>query len=238
MPGSWSDWSDSVQEPVSQTQSNSRPTRPSYIPPHLRNRAPPVTDNFPLPSSNQNPNSSFIGGFPLRRSESREFGRRGRGGTRDRRRAPSEPNPFGVSARFSEMGISEVDCNDGGINFDAYEDIPVDVSGSDVPPPVNSFAEIDLGDALNQNIRRCKYVKPTPVQRYAIPISIAGRDLMACAQTGSGKTAAFCFPIIFGIMKNRLGTPRPQRGSRTAYPVALILSPTRELSCQVNCRKF
>ncbi|URE41946.1 Succinyl-coa ligase [Musa troglodytarum] len=114
----------------------------------------------------------------------------------------------------------------------------VSTSGETVPPPVNTFAEIDLGDALNENIRRCKYVKPTPVQRHAIPISLGGRDLMACAQTGSGKTAAFCFPIISGIMR---GPPGPrQRGSRTVYPLALILSPTRELSCQIHeeARKF
>ncbi|VAI03907.1 unnamed protein product [Triticum turgidum subsp. durum] len=63
---------------------------------------------------------------------------------------------------------------------------------------------------------------------------------MACAQTGSGKTAAFCFPIISGIMR---GPPvqRSQRGgSRTACPLALILSPTRELSMQIHeeARKF
>ena len=120
-----------------------------------------------------------------------------------------------------------------GINFDAYEDIPVETSGGNVPPPVATFAEIDLGPAVNENIKRCKYVKPTPVQRHAIPISMAGRDLMACAQTGSGKTAAFCFPIIAGILS---GPPnaRPPRGSRTVFPLALILSPTRELSMQVS----
>ncbi|KAL0772477.1 hypothetical protein Bca101_037628 [Brassica carinata] len=64
---------------------------------------------------------------------------------------------------------------------------------------------IDLGEALNLNIRRCKYVTPTPIQRHAIPILLAGRDLMACAQTGSGKTAAFCFPIISGIMRDQHG---------------------------------
>lgn len=68
------------------------------------------------------------------------------------------------------------------------------------------------------------------MQRHAIPISLAGRDLMACAQTGSGKTAAFCFPIISGIMKRK---EFGQRGGRTAYPLGLILSPTRELSVQV-----
>ncbi|XP_022041298.1 DEAD-box ATP-dependent RNA helicase 11-like [Helianthus annuus] len=95
-------------------------------------------------------------------------------------------------------------------------------------PPMND--EIDLGDALNLNIRRSKYVKPTPVQRYTIPISLAGRDLMACAQTGSGKTAAFCFPIISGIMRQQ--SVQKPRGTRTVFPLALILSPTRELSSQ------
>lgn len=81
-------------------------------------------------------------------------------------------------------------------------------------------------------------MKPTPVQRNAIPILLAGRDLMACAQTGSGKTAAFCFPIIAGIMREQY-LQRPH-GGRTVYPLALILSPTRELSCQIHdeAKKF
>ncbi|PHU11411.1 DEAD-box ATP-dependent RNA helicase 37 [Capsicum chinense] len=70
-----------------------------------------------------------------------------------------------------------------------------------------------------------------------MPIARAGRDLMACAQTVSGKTAAFCFPIISGIM--RVQFPRPPR-SRVAFPLALILSLTRELSCQIHdeAKKF
>ncbi|GFZ12965.1 P-loop containing nucleoside triphosphate hydrolases superfamily protein [Actinidia rufa] len=146
-----------------------------------------------------------------------------------------EVNPFGDDdPTEQEFGEQE----NTGINFDAYEDIPVETSGDNVPPPVNTFAEIDLGEALNQNIRRCKYVKPTPVQRHAIPISLAGRDLMACAQTGSGKTAAFCFPIISGIMKDQFAQRRPR--GRVAFPLALILSPTRELSMQIHeeARKF
>ncbi|KAG2534465.1 hypothetical protein PVAP13_9NG066429 [Panicum virgatum] len=150
-------------------------------------------------------------------------------------RRDREPNPF---ANTETADVDFESQENAGINFDAYEDIPVETSGHDVPPPVNTFAEIDLGDALNENIRRCKYVKPTPVQRHAIPIAIAGRDLMACAQTGSGKTAAFCFPIISGILKSR--PPQRQRGSRTACPLALILSPTRELSMQIHeeAKKF
>jgi ATP-dependent RNA helicase DDX3X len=145
-----------------------------------------------------------------------------------------EPNPFAESEAAAAADPAPFEDHENtGINFDAYEDIPVETSGREVPPPVSTFADIDLGAALNDNIRRCKYVRPTPVQRHAIPISLAGRDLMACAQTGSGKTAAFCFPIISGIMR---GPPsaKPQRGGmRTAYPRALILSPTRELSMQV-----
>jgi len=77
-----------------------------------------------------------------------------------------------------------------------------------------------------------KYVKPTPVQRHAIPIFLAGRDLMVCAQTGSGKTAAFCFPIVSGIMRSQ----QIQRlcGYRTVHPLVLIPSPTRELSMQMG----
>ena len=59
-----------------------------------------------------------------------------------------------------------------------------------MPDPITSFADVDLGPSLMSNVQRCKYTKPTPVQRYSIPIGIAGRDLMACAQTGSGKTGA------------------------------------------------
>ncbi|KAJ7544577.1 hypothetical protein O6H91_09G083900 [Diphasiastrum complanatum] len=146
----------------------------------------------------------------------------------------SDPDPFPKE----EPRDALFDQENTGINFDAYEDIPVETSGENVPPAVSTFAEIDLGQILNENIRRCKYLKPTPVQRHAIPISLAGRDLMACAQTGSGKTAAFCFPIIAGIMRN--SPPGRPRGGRKAFPLALILSPTRELSSQIHdeAKKF
>ena len=95
----------------------------------------------------------------------------------------------------------------------------------------------DLPVKLMENVKRCKYTKPTPVQRYSIPIGMAGRDMMACAQTGSGKTAAFCFPIIANILKSGF---QPGARGRKAYPLALVLSPTRELSSQIydEARKF
>jgi len=149
-----------------------------------------------------------------------------------------ESNPFDAQAMAEAEQVFETPNT--GINFDAYEDIPVDVSGTDVPAAISTFADIDLGEALTLNIKRCKYTKPTPVQRHAIPISLAGRDLMACAQTGSGKTAAFMFPIISGTLKNNWPTAGAGGRGRKAYPVALVLSPTRELTCQIHeeARKF
>ncbi|CAD6256525.1 unnamed protein product [Miscanthus lutarioriparius] len=223
------------------------PARSSYVPPHLRNRPASAASSTPAASAPpprstagllSRPGAASAGTFAP--SGGGFGGGRPRGGRWDR-----EPDPFADSdpAPTPSTDTPFEEQQNTGINFDAYEDIPVETSGRDVPPPVSTFAEIDLGEALNDNIRRCKYVRPTPVQRHAIPISLAGRDLMACAQTGSGKTAAFCFPIISGIMK---GPPagRPQRGGgmgmRTAYPSALILSPTRELSMQIHeeARKF
>ncbi|KAL6875788.1 hypothetical protein ACP4OV_013301 [Aristida adscensionis] len=248
---SWADVAEAEPAPPPPAAAASNgPARSSYVPPHLRNRSSAAPAAAP-PTSSVPPSRPAAGPGLISRPAAGGFGGGGGGGSfgggggggRPRPgRWDREPNPFAAdeaAAAAAEPAPFEEHQNTG-INFDAYEDIPVETSGREVPPPVSTFAEIDLGEALNDNIRRCKYVRPTPVQRHAIPISLAGRDLMACAQTGSGKTAAFCFPIISGIMR---GPPaqRPQRGGmRTAYPLALILSPTRELSMQIHeeARKF
>lgn len=245
-------WADSADN-AANSSSAACPVKPAYVPPHLRNRSmaapaepPSLVANDRGLGNNWGSSSNFKQDFGAGRQVGGGYGGGGggfggfnRGGAGNGRERVGggggrrEANPFenDVDEPFTEQENT-------GINFDAYDDIPVETSGENVPPPVNTFAEIDLGDALNQNIKRCKYVKPTPVQRYAIPISLAGRDLMACAQTGSGKTAAFCFPIISGILTEQYAQ-RP-RVARTAYPLALILSPTRELSCQIHdeAKKF
>lgn len=73
-----------------------------------------------------------------------------------------------------------------GINFNKYEDIPVEATGKDVPEHITTFDDIKLTDIIRENVKMARYDKPTPVQKYAIPIIIGGRDLMSCAQTGSG----------------------------------------------------
>jgi ATP-dependent RNA helicase DDX3X len=136
-----------------------------------------------------------------------------------------------------------------GINFDKYDDIPVDATGNDCPAPLETkFSDGDLLDPIvMRNIELSGYDKPTPVQKYAIPIVGQGRDLMACAQTGSGKTAAFLLPIISALHKNPPSTGYSGGGGRGGYggdrggysrrpmaqPHALVLAPTRELASQI-----
>ncbi|KAK1143134.1 DEAD-box ATP-dependent RNA helicase [Aspergillus melleus] len=134
-----------------------------------------------------------------------------------------------------------------GINFANYDDIPVEASGQNVPEPVNAFTNPPLDDHLIANITLAHYQVPTPVQKYSIPIVMNGRDLMACAQTGSGKTGGFLFPILSQAFQNGpSATPAQASGQfsygrqRKAYPTSLILAPTRELVSQIfdEARKF
>jgi len=130
-----------------------------------------------------------------------------------------------------------------GLDFSRYDSVPVEVSGekSEGIPALASFEEIYtkfgeiIPDPLKQNVRRCKYDKPTPVQKYAIPVGLCGRDIMCCAQTGSGKTAAFLFPVIGLMMKDHAN---PVGAQKTPFegkckPDTLILTPTRELCIQI-----
>ncbi|XP_033864422.1 ATP-dependent RNA helicase DDX3X-like isoform X6 [Acipenser ruthenus] len=137
-----------------------------------------------------------------------------------------------------------------GINFEKYDDIPVEATGSNCPPHIESFQDVEMGEIIMGNINLTSYTRPTPVQKYAIPIIKSRRDLMACAQTGSGKTAAFLLPVLSQIYTEGPGEAlqaakaNPQEngkyGRRKQYPLALILAPTRELALQIydEARKF
>jgi ATP-dependent RNA helicase RhlE len=89
-----------------------------------------------------------------------------------------------------------------------------------------AFAELGLAEPLLRALAGAGYTRPTPIQTRAIPAVLAGRDLIAIAQTGTGKTAAFALPIL-----DRLHRERPQRRPRQAS--ALMLAPTRELAIQI-----
>ncbi|XP_036341505.1 ATP-dependent RNA helicase vasa [Rhagoletis pomonella] len=137
------------------------------------------------------------------------------------------PEPTDNEDEIFSSGISS------GINFSKYDNIPVRVSGENAPLPLKSFDNAGLRDLIMDNVRKSGYKVPTPIQKTAIPVIMDGRDLMACAQTGSGKTAAFLLPIINGILGEScdLSIGKPQ---------AVIVSPTRELAIQIfsEARKF
>ncbi|XP_029704386.1 DEAD-box helicase 3 X-linked a isoform X4 [Takifugu rubripes] len=137
-----------------------------------------------------------------------------------------------------------------GINFEKYDDIPVEATGANSPSHIDCFQDVDMGEIIMGNIELSRYTRPTPVQKYAIPIIKGKRDLMACAQTGSGKTAAFLLPVLSQIytegpgdalqaIKNS-GQENGRYGRRKQFPIALVLAPTRELALQIydEARKF
>ena len=91
-----------------------------------------------------------------------------------------------------------------------------------------TFKELDLMPLLLKNVAASGYTEPTPIQRETIPLVLQGKDVLGCAQTGTGKTAAFALPILQRLAKKpvRPGAPRVIR--------TLILTPTRELAQQIQ----
>src|SRR3954470_12447645 len=85
------------------------------------------------------------------------------------------------------------------------------------------FRQLKLHADLLRGIKELGFSRPTPIQVDAIPPAIEGRDVLACAMTGSGKTAAFLLPILQRLIGKKRGTTR-----------ALILTPTRELAAQID----
>jgi ATP-dependent RNA helicase RhlE len=92
---------------------------------------------------------------------------------------------------------------------------------------VTSFADLGLSAPLLRAVRAEDYTTPTPIQVKAIPHLLAGRDLLGCAQTGTGKTAAFALPIL-----HRFSSDVRRPGPKVCR--ALVLTPTRELAAQVR----
>ncbi|XP_028396880.1 probable ATP-dependent RNA helicase DDX52 [Dendronephthya gigantea] len=100
------------------------------------------------------------------------------------------------------------------------------VNGSDIPDPIECFTDLDsqyaLPHYLLNNVLESGYAQPTPIQMQAIPLLLQNRELLACAPTGSGKTAAFILPILYHLKEPR------KCGFR-----CVVVSPTRELAQQI-----
>lgn len=95
------------------------------------------------------------------------------------------------------------------------------------PQTPNGFTALNLISPLRKAVDEEEYTNPTPIQNQAVPHLLKGRDLLGCAQTGTGKTAAFALPILQRLKENY--QPAGKKGAR-----ALILAPTRELALQVG----
>ena len=108
------------------------------------------------------------------------------------------------------------------VRFDRHFDPQIRIES-----PVMTFQELNLIPPLFQAIQEEGYETPTPIQEQTIPAALAGRDILGCAQTGTGKTAAFALPILNHLAGNDF-KPVARR------PLALVVAPTRELAIQIG----
>ena len=95
---------------------------------------------------------------------------------------------------------------------------------------MKTFSDLQLHPRVLQSLTKCGYQEPTPIQAKAIPIVLDGKDVLGCAQTGTGKTAAFLLPVL-----HKLQQREANQGIK-----ALVVSPTRELAAQIgeNCERY
>ncbi|KAF3843679.1 hypothetical protein F7725_002528 [Dissostichus mawsoni] len=193
-----------------------------YIPPHLRNSGAPRNGvgsegNFAAP---RDAAYNSFGGRNNDRSKSTFFNDRGSSSRGSYNRGGYSSGGGGGGNRWSDESRDE-DCNTG-INFEKYDDIPVEATGSNCPPHIDTFHDVDMGEIIMANI----------------------------AMSRSGKTAAFLLPVLSQIYsegpgealaasKNG-GQDSGRYGRRKQYPLAMILAPTRELASQIydEARKF
>lgn len=129
-----------------------------------------------------------------------------------------EKNFYNVHEEISSLNKQQVD--------DLRITLGIKVSGPSAPYPVTSFGHFGFDDPLMKAVRKNEYTQPTPIQAQAVPAALGGRDIIGIAKTGSGKTAAFIWPMLVHIMDQK--ELKPGDG-----PIGLILAPTRELSQQV-----
>ncbi|KAI9232232.1 hypothetical protein MVEG_02826 [Podila verticillata NRRL 6337] len=127
-----------------------------------------------------------------------------------------------------------------GIFFSEFHKTEVSIKGAPEGfRVIDNFNDIGLHPTIVENIKKMDFETPTPVQKNTIPLILKGYDVMACAETGSGKTGAFLIPILSKLLQ-KLSNPKfeqqrnPPGARRTkAAPLALLIMPTRELAIQI-----
>lgn len=138
---------------------------------------------------------------------------------------PFEKNFYNVHEEIASLSKQQIE--------DLRNTLGIKVSGPAPPNPVTSFGHFGFDDPLIKSIRKNEYTQPTPIQAQAVPAALSGRDIIGIAKTGSGKTAAFIWPMLVHIMDQK----ELKAGDG---PIGLILAPTRELSQQIyqEAKKF
>jgi len=190
-----------------------------YVPPHLR------------------ANASEPAGAPERRGADERRG----GGWRDERadRSHAGGDRDGRSARGSGVApvfarwrpsaraeaLTEAQAKE--IRERLGVTVETEAGEPDAPSAIESFEDMELKREIMADIKFREYDKPSPIQAQAIPVILSGRDVLGCAETGSGKTAAFSIPMI----QHALNQAPLRQGDG---PFAIVLAPTRELAQQIE----
>ncbi|CAN6469447.1 unnamed protein product [Victoria cruziana] len=206
----------------------------SYVPPHLRNGAPPRplassnNSNRPKPPPDYNDKPLSSGPLlsrpspaaPQGQNADPALGRRAVNGF-------SMPEPVFPQWQPSErvLGMTPEQIEDVRLRLNVDVMIPQDTAPA--PTPIESFTDMCLNPSIMKDVAFHDYTRPTSIQAQAMPIALSGRDLLGCAETGSGKTAAFAIPMI----QHCLAQPPIRQGDG---PLALVLAPTRELAQQIE----
>ncbi|KAI9505455.1 P-loop containing nucleoside triphosphate hydrolase protein, partial [Coemansia spiralis] len=154
----------------------------------------------------------------------------GRGHLAGTEQATSERKARGDTRHWREKPLEEMRDRDWRI---FREDFGIACKGGSIPEPYRSWAESSVPGEILRVVDQIGYREPTPIQRQAIPVGLARRDLIGIAETGSGKTASFLIPMLARIV----ALPRLAEHSG---PYGLVLAPTRELAQQIETetRKF
>ncbi|XP_074523507.1 putative ATP-dependent RNA helicase DDX59 [Halichoeres trimaculatus] len=106
------------------------------------------------------------------------------------------------------------------------QELGIETEGRDVRRPIVEFGHCGFPAKLNENLKKAGYEAPTPIQMQMVPVGLTGRDIIASADTGSGKTMAFLLPVVMKALE--------EPAQSVSSPVALVLTPTRELAIQIE----
>ncbi|KAK4731532.1 hypothetical protein R3W88_024520 [Solanum pinnatisectum] len=203
----------------------------SYVPPHLRNSAAGKTTTTPTINSKgaDHFSSKHTARIPSLEKSSNGYSNSARRSSLHY----SLPNTVAVpdpvfphwkpSERVLRLKSEQIEE----IRLRLNVDVNVSPGSCPAPSPIESFPDMCLDASVMKDIEKHGYTAPTAIQAQAMPVALSGRDLLGCAETGSGKTAAFSIPMI----QHCLAQQPLQRGDG---PLALVLAPTRELAQQIE----